>query len=163
MSPTIRRATPEDLAAVADIYAHAVAHSIATFDTERPAMAVWQARLDSTEAGDAFLVAVDADRVVGFAYSSAYRARPAYHRTRETTVYVADGMHGRGIGTSLYGELLGLMGSAGVHVAIAAIAVPNDPSERLHVAAGFEKVGHLTEVGDKFERWIDVAIYQRLF
>jgi phosphinothricin acetyltransferase len=31
---------------------------------------------------------------------------------------------------------------------------------RLHEKLGFAKVGHLTRVGRKFERWIDVGYWQ---
>lgn len=161
-SYAVRAATAADLPAVAAIYADAVATSHATFDTVPPDPAVWQARLESEEPGDAFLVAVEGDDVLGFAYSSAYRPRPAYARTRETTVYLAAEARGRRIGTALYAELLGLLRAAGVRTAVAIVALPNDGSERLHLAAGFAKAGQLREVGHKFDRWIDVAIYQAM-
>jgi phosphinothricin acetyltransferase len=158
----IRPATAGDLPVVAAIYAEAVAHSIATFDTTAPDLEVWQQRLDSSDSRDVFLAAVDGEDVLGFAYSSAYRPRPAYAQTRETTVYLADAARGRGIGTALYAELHAAMVTAGVHTAIAVIALPNDASERLHVHFGYTRVGHLTEVGHKFGHWVDVAIYQAM-
>jgi L-amino acid N-acyltransferase YncA len=156
----IRPATAGDLPVVAAIYAQAVAHSVATFDTVPPDLEVWQQRLASTDERDVFLAAVDGEEVLGFAYSSAYRPRPAYAQTRETTVYLAEAARGRGIGGALYAELHRAMLAAGVHTAIAVVALPNDASERLHQAFGYTKVGHLTEVGHKFGSWVDVAIYQ---
>jgi len=156
----LRPATADDLPAVAAIYADAVAHSHATFDTSPPADEVWQARLASTEPGDAFLVAVADTTVLGFAYSSAHRPRPAYHRSRETTIYLAEAARGQGVGGSLYGALLDLLRADGVRTALGVVALPNEASEALHRAVGFTKVGHLAEVGHKFGRWVDVAMYQ---
>jgi len=162
MSATIRRAIPADLPAVARIYAHAVVTSHATFDLVAPDVQAWEHRLATQGPLDAMFVAVDPE-VVGFAYSSAYRPRAAYDRTRETTVYLDDEARGQGIGNLLYTALLETIEAAGVHSAIAVIALPNPASERLHVAHGFAKVGHLAEVGHKFGKWVDIATYQRMF
>jgi phosphinothricin acetyltransferase len=63
----------------------------------------------------------------------------------------------------LYAALLTrLDGLADVHTQVAVIALPNDPSESLHRAFGFERVGVLREVGRKFDRWVDTAWYQRM-
>lgn len=166
MEPTIRAATPADLAGVAAIYADAVRTSVATFDLEPPPLAYWEARLASAEPGDHLLVAVGPtgaaeDAVLGYAYSSAYRARPAYHRTREVSVYLADGARGHGLGRRLYDELLTRMAGDAVHTVVALVALPNPASEALHRACGFRHVGTMTEVGDKFGRWVDTAWYER--
>jgi phosphinothricin acetyltransferase len=109
-----------------------------------------------------FLVAVDAGSVVGFAYSGPFRARPAYAATRETSVYLAAGARGTGVGRALYSELLTRLDDAGVHTQVAVVALPNDASEALHRALGFERVGVLREVGRKFGRYIDTAWWQRM-
>jgi L-amino acid N-acyltransferase YncA len=160
MSPIIRSAVSADLEAVAAIYGNEALTGYATFDTTPPPIEAWQQKLDSTDPGDFFLVAADDSGVLGFAYSSVYRPRPAYDRTRETTVYLAPGAQGQRLGTRLYAELFDRMRAAGVHVAIAGIALPNEGSERLHRAAGFTEVGRLVEVGHKFGRWIDVGFFQ---
>lgn len=161
MSDAIRPATAADLESVAAIYAHAVAHTTATFDTVAPDLDAWRARLESPDERDVFLVAASADgTVLGFAYSSAYRPRPAYQHTRETTIYLAPGAEGRGLGTRLYADLLARLRAAGVHSAIAVVAVPNPASEGLHRALGFVEAGRLREVGHKFGGWIDVAHLQ---
>lgn len=165
MSATIRRAVTDDLPAVARIYADAVLTSHATFDLVAPGVEAWEHRLATQGPLDAMFVAVDdsGTEVVGFAYSSAYRVRAAYDRTRETTIYLAEAARGQGLGSELYTALLETLAAAGVHTAIATIALPNPASEALHVAHGFTRVGHLTEVGHKFGRWVDIATYQRMF
>lgn len=163
MSRTLRPATAADLPGVAAIYAHAVEHTHATFDLVPPGLDVWEARLEQQGPLDAMFVAVDPDEaVLGFAYSATYRTRPAYDLTREVTVYLAEAARGLGLGSTLYDVLLAALAEAGVHTVLATIALPNDASEALHRSHGFTKVGHLTEVGHKFGRWVDIATYQRL-
>ena len=101
-------------------------------------------------------------RLLEMAYATTYRPRPAYDGTRETSVYLVPGARGRGLGRTLYDELLRRVDDDGIHVCLAVIAQPNAASEALHAAVGFEWVGTLREVGRKFDRWVDTALWQRL-
>lgn len=156
---TIRDAVAADLEQVAAIYAYESLHAYSTFETEPRPAGAWEEKLHS---GDAFLVAVEAERVLGFAYASPFRPRPAYHRTRETSVYVHRDARGRRLGSLLYDALLTRLRADGVHTALAVIALPNDASVRLHEQAGFAHAGTLREVGDKLGRMIDVGIWQAI-
>jgi phosphinothricin acetyltransferase len=160
--PTLRPATGADVPAIAAIYGSAVRTSVATFDTGDPPPSYWAEKLASSAAGDRVLVADDGGTVLGFAYSSAFRPRPAYARTRETSIYLAPEAVGRGLGRRLYAHLLGLLREDGVHCAVAVVAQPNPASTALHEALGFELVGTLREVGRKFGRWVDTRWYQLL-
>lgn len=156
----VRPATAADLPAVKAIYDEQVLTAISTFDVEPPPLDYWQRRLASEEPGDHLLVCVGSERVLGYAYSSSYRPRPAYRHTRETSVYVAPAAHGRGVGRTLYDELLGLLRADGVHTALAVIALPNPASQALHRSVGFAAAGVLREVGWKQERWVDIEWWQ---
>ncbi|MBB6629582.1 N-acetyltransferase [Nocardioides sp. KIGAM211] len=155
----IRPATPEDLPSISAIYDEQVAHGIATFDVEPPPPAYWAARLASAEPGDHVLVAEADGAVLGYAYSSSYRPRPAYARTRESSVYLAPAAQGRGVGRQLYDALLDLLRADGVHLVVAVVAQPNPASAALHRACGFASVGVLPEVGFKLGRWIDTELF----
>ncbi len=162
MSPStieVRAATADDLAAAAAIYDEQVRTGISTFDLEPPPLSYWQHRLASTEPGDHFLVADDGE-IVGFAYSSAYRPRPGYRLTRETSVYLAERARGCGLGRRLYDDLLARVRADGIHVVLALVALPNPGSVALHEACGFEHLGTMREVGRKFDRWLDTAWFQ---
>lgn len=159
---TIRTATADDLAAVALIYNDAVAHTLSSFDTEPRPPQHFADRVASTRPGDHVLVAHDAGHVVGFAYAATYRPRAAYDGTRETSVYLAASARGRGLGRALYDELLARVDADGIHTCLAVIAQPNPASEALHAAVGFERAGLLREVGRKFDRWVDTALWQRI-
>lgn len=148
--------------AVVAIYGEAVRTSVATFDIADPPAQYWVDKIASADSGDHFLVANSVSgRVLGFAYSSAYRARPAYAGTRETTIYLAAGSRGQRIGSALYEHLLTLMAADGVHLAVAVVALPNPASVALHSSLGFVEVGTMHEVGFKFGRWVDTLWLER--
>jgi L-amino acid N-acyltransferase YncA len=155
----VREATEHDLSAIGEIYAREVRTGISTFDVEPPGLDYWKAKVDSREPGDHLLVA-EQDRILGYAYSSSYRPRPAYRYTRETSVYLAADARGNGLGRLLYDDLLARLRADEVHTVVALIALPNPASTALHLACGFEQVGVLHEVGHKFGRWIDTAWFE---
>lgn len=155
----IRRALPADLPAVSAIYAREALEGHATFDVGPRPVALWEEKLAGD---DHFLVAEHEGEVVGYATSGPYRPKPAYGRTRESTIYVAPGHQGLGIGRTLYDALLDRLADDGVHLVVAAVALPNAASLALHRACGFEEVGAMREVGRKHDRWIDVMWLQRV-
>jgi L-amino acid N-acyltransferase YncA len=146
-----------DLAAVAEIYTYESLHAYSTFETGARPISDWQHKIST---GDPFLVAVRDKQILGFAYASPFRDRPAYHRTRETSAYLHRTARGQGIGTALYAELLSSLRAADFHTALALIALPNPGSVRLHEQHGFSLAGTMHEVGEKQDRMIDVGIYQ---
>jgi phosphinothricin acetyltransferase len=160
-SPIIRDATPADIPAVAAIYDQCVRDTVATFDTEERGAAHLGTALASLGPTDGFLVLDEGGVVLGYAVSGAFRPRPAYAGTRETSVYLARQARGRGWGRLVYAALLARLDAAGAHTQVAVVARPNEPSEALHRALGFELVGVVHEVGHKFGRWVDTAWYQR--
>jgi L-amino acid N-acyltransferase YncA len=159
-TPVIRAATARDVAGIKAIYDVEVLHGISTFATEPPGEEYWQERLDSTHPGDHVLVADLDGTVAGYVYSGSYRPRPAYARTRETSIYLAPDARGAGLGRALYDELLRLMRADGVHLVVAVIALPNPGSQGLHRACGFSRVGVLHDVGFKLGRWIDTELWE---
>ena len=179
MHARIVAARPEHLGEVAAIYADAARTSVSTFDLDGAPLEYWQDKL-SPDPGDHFLVAVDAgpvdpapvdagagpdaagavEAVLGFAYSGWFRPRPAYGRTRETSIYLHRDARGQGLGRALYEDLLDRLRGDGIHLAVAVVAQPNPASVALHEALGFELVGTFNEIGEKFGRYVDTRWYQ---
>jgi len=161
---TIRAAEPSDAGATAAIYNRYVAETTITFE-EKPIPAEEMARriADVQAALLPWLVAEEDSQVVGYAYASPWKTRAAYRFSVEITVYLNPGSMGRGIGSRLYKELFSLLEARGVHSVIGGIALPNQASVALHEKFGLKKVAHFQEVGYKFDRWIDVAYWQRKF
>ena len=162
--PEIRAATEADAAALADIYNPYVLGTIVTFEESAIRPLDMVARIaEAAGAHLPFLVAQAAGVPVGFAYASKWKGRCAYRYSAETTVYVGSSHWRRGLGKALYTKLLDLLQRSGCHAAIGGIALPNESSVRLHEVLGFTQVAHFREVGFKFDKWIDVGYWQRLF
>lgn len=157
----IRSATLEDAAAVCAIYNPYVAGTTISFE-EAPVLADEMARriADVGDAGLPWLVAEDGGRLVGYAYVTRWRARPAYRTSVESSVYVDAAAAGRGTGTLLYRTLLDELRGRDVHMVIGGIALPNERSVALHERLGFRKVAHFSEVGRKFGGWVDVGYWE---
>jgi phosphinothricin acetyltransferase len=172
---------PGDARAVAAIYDDAVRTTTATFDTEPKTIrnrAEWLASHDarfsafiaedpewkgSVRSLDDDAVPESADlagQVVGWATLSRWSERRAYDGTGEVSVYVRPDVRGRRVGTKLLGALVEHARASGFHVLLARIVAGNEASERAHAAAGFERIGTMREVGRKFDRWLDVGMWQ---
>jgi L-amino acid N-acyltransferase YncA len=156
-------ARPADMAAVAAIYAHHVLHGLATFEEEPPPTEEIARRRDEVvKIGLPYLVAERDGAVVGYAYATAYRARPAYRFTIEDSVYVADGLGGRGVGRALLAALIARCEAGPWRQMIAVIGdSANAGSIRLHESLGFRRAGTLAAVGFKLGRWVDTVLMQR--
>ncbi|MGA5518737.1 GNAT family N-acetyltransferase [Streptomyces pseudogriseolus] len=167
----VRPGDEGDLVALTDLYNHYVRETPVTFDTTPFTPAERRPWLLShpLDGPHRLMVATAADtgRVLGYASSGPFRAKPAYATSVETTVYVApDSLRGgtpsrRGIGTLLYQALFDALADEGLHRAYAGITQPNAASTALHERFGFRYVGTYREVGHKFGRWWDVAWHEK--
>jgi L-amino acid N-acyltransferase YncA len=162
MSIPIRSATRDDAGAIAAIYAHHVRHGTASFEIEPPTAGFWVDKIAAVTARNwPFLVAEDAGDVVGYAYATQFRDRPAYVRTCENSIYIRSGMIGRGIGTVLIDALVEAAAKSGFHEMIAVIGGGEPASVALHAKAGFRHAGRMERVGDKFGRLLDTVYMQK--
>ncbi|MGJ9420058.1 arsinothricin resistance N-acetyltransferase ArsN1 family B [Massilia sp. CMS3.1] len=158
---TIRPATVDDAERICTIYNHYVATTTISFE-EEPVQATDMAQriADVGAANLLWLVMLEGDKLIGYAYATKWRARAAYRFAVESSVYFDPEYAGKGAGTELYKALLAELRQRGLHLAIGGIAQPNEASVRLHERLGFIKVAHFSEVGLKFGCWIDVGYWQ---
>ena len=160
---TVRGGREDDLPRLNEIYNHYVINTPTTFDFEPISMdarRAWFARFASTGTHRLF-VAVERGAVLGYADSHQFRVKKAYDTTVETTVYCAPEATGRGIGRLLYTALFDALRGADLRMAVAGITLPNDASVALHERFGFTRTGVFHEVGRKFDRYWDVAWYEK--
>jgi phosphinothricin acetyltransferase len=148
---------------VAAIYGHHVATGLASFELEPPAVDEMRRRYDEIRGrGYPYIVAVRQGRIIGYAYASAYRARPAYRFSVENSVYIDARAQRCGAGRLLLEALIRQCEDGGFRQMIAVIGdSANAASIGLHAACGFAQVGTLTSVGFKFGRWVDSVLMQR--
>lgn len=163
MSVPIRPATLADIPAITRIYAHAVRHGTASFELEPPTEAEMARRMQALLDGKfPYFVAEIDGKVVGYAYASLYRTRPAYRFTVEDSIYVDPESHRRGIGKALLLKLIDVCTATGFRQMIAVIGDSNQAgSIGVHKACGFEHAGNLKSIGWKFGKWLDTPLMQR--
>jgi phosphinothricin acetyltransferase len=162
--PVIRPASLADLRAIAEIYRPAVLEGTASFETEPPDEAEMGRRYAAiVENGLPYLVAeAEPGVVVGYAYASLFRPRPAYRFSVENSIYVAPDRKGGGIGRALLDELIARCTAHGLRQMIAVIGDSRNMSSiALHRRAGFTFIGTVHSVGFKHGRWLDTVYMQR--
>ena len=159
---TIRNVLANDAEAIVAIYNHYVTRTRVTFEETAVSLSEMERRIAESRAAELpWLVAERKHTLVGYAYLKRWRPRHAYRFSCESTIYVAPALGQQGIGSALYRDLLDAAQARGIHSVIGGIALPNEPSVRLHEKLGFEKAAHFKQVGFKFDRWIDVGYWQK--
>jgi L-amino acid N-acyltransferase YncA len=157
----LRDAVPGDAAVCAAIYAPYVTGTAVSFESQAPSPAEMADRIAAAAATHAWLVLEVDGHVVGYAYGTPFRSRPAYRWTCEVSVYVAAEARRSGAGRTLYAALFDRLAARGYRTAVAGLTLPNEPSAALHRALGFVEVGTLRRVGWKDGAWRDVLWVQR--
>ncbi len=159
---SIRKATADDAARCAEIYAPFVTDGWVSFELTPPDPAEMVRRIGDYGASHGWLVAELDGALAGYAYGSPHRTREAYQTSCDVGVYVDPAFAGRGFGRALYTRLLVDLKARGFHAAFAGIALPNPGSIGLHEEMGFTPIGVYKEVGWKMGGWRDVGWWQKL-
>jgi phosphinothricin acetyltransferase len=160
----IRSTVPEDAQSIVDIYNYYILNSHATFeittiDSEEMAKRIKKVQEDFNLP---WLVMEVENQIVGYAYATQWKARVAYSKTTETSIYLHKDEGGKGYGKPLYYELMNQLKALGYHAIIGGMSLPNEASRALHEKLGFKKIAEFKEVGFKFDRWIDVGYWELL-
>lgn len=163
MTFTIRSAAEGDLAEIAGIYRESVLNGVASYEIEPPTLDEMRARFSAiTAARYPYIVAAGVDgAILGYAYASAFRTRPAYRWLVEDSIYLAPDARGRGVGKALLVELVERCTTLGFRQMIAVIGGAHPASVAVHRAVGFEHGGLMKATGFKHGRWLDTVIMQR--
>jgi L-amino acid N-acyltransferase YncA len=156
----LRQATARDAERIAEIYNWYVLNTIITFETDVVSPQEMTKRVQEKIIEHDWLVGEANQEVIGYAYYGPFRPRAAYHDTVESTIYLSQESVGKGFGRALYAKLIESIRGRGFREVIGVVALPNPQSIALHKAMGFAEVGVLKRVGYKFERYIDVGLWQ---
>lgn len=116
---------------------------------------------ECAERGWPFLVAEVGGEVIGYAFATQFRDRPAYTSTCENSIYLHPGHCGQGVGTLLLGALVEAAELAGFRQMIAVIGGAEPASAALHARHGFVETGRMRSAGRKFGRWLDTLYMQK--
>lgn len=166
---TVRNCTPDDAEQLVKIYAPYVEKTAISFELVVPSVEEFRQRIIHTLQKFPYIVAEDKGQIVGYAYVSPFKERSAYDHCVETSIYVAEDMRGKGIGSLLYQKLEELMPAIGVknmNACIAWIEVPDEhldnKSEDFHAKHGYTKVAHFHRCGYKFDRYYDMIWMEKI-
>ncbi len=155
----IRKAVRGDAEEICRIYNHYVLNTTVSFETEAVSSEEMQGRIEIVTEKYPWLVCDTGEKLLGYAYATKWKERKAYSSTAECAVYVDKDHHGKGTGSLLYGRLIEQCRTAGLHLLIAGISLPNNASIALHEKLGFSYIGKFSEVGLKFGKYADVGYW----
>ena len=163
MTFSIRDARPGDLPAITAIYRESVLNGVASYELTPPDEAEMAERFAGITAKAYPYLAAEAEdgTLLGYAYASAFRTRPAYRWLVEDSIYLAPEARGRGVGKALLAALLERCTTLGFRRMVAVIGGAHPASIAVHRACGFEDGGLLKGTGFKHGRWLDTALMQK--
>lgn len=150
----------EDAEQLATIYSWYVENTTATFELHPLTKEDMQIRIEQIAAQFPFIVWEENSRILGYCYAHQWKSFPAYDITLETTIYLRSDAKGKGIGRKLMEQLIDECRNRGFASLIACITADNQQSCRFHEKLGFKKVSLFRNVGQKFNRLLDVVDYQ---
>lgn len=160
----IRDATHADLSEITRIYTDSVLNGVASYELVAPDEAEMGRRMAAIRDNQyPYLIATDdeAEAVLGYAYASAFRTRPAYRWLVEDSIYLAPEARGQGVGRALLEALIGQCEKLGFRQMVAVIGGAHPASIAVHQKAGFVSAGMITGSGHKHGRWLDTVFMQR--
>ena len=158
----LRDALPSDLPAITEIYRESVLNGVASYEIACPDETEMAARFQAIKTNGYPYIVVENDHgvLLGYAYASAFRTRPAYRWLVEDSIYLAPASQGQGLGKALLKDLLARCERLGFRQMVAVIGGASPASVGLHRSLGFELTGTLKGSGFKHDRWLDTAIMQ---
>lgn len=165
----LRSTTIDDAEQMLDIYAPYVEKTAITFEYDVPTVEEFRKRIASHLPRYPWIVAEADDRIVGYAYASAFKERAAYQWSVETSIYVDETIRHHGIGRLLHEALEESLRSRGILNMNACISYiqPEDEyltldSVRFHERLGYTQVAHFHQCGKKFGRWYDMIWMEKI-
>ena len=164
----LREAHLEDAVRLVEIYSYYVLNTAVSFEYTVPTIEEFEDRISKIVEKYPYLVCEVNNKVVGYAYASAYSVRDAYAWTATTSIYLDKDYRRQGIGTALYVNLGNRLREQGIVNMLAGVAYCEKEDEYLshdsfkfHSKMGFTKVAHMESIGKKFDRWYDLLWMQK--
>lgn len=154
----IRAMTESDWERVAEIYRQGMETNLSTFETQCPEYEQW----DASHLKNGRLVCELDGRVVGWVALSPVSGRCAYRGVAEISVYVADGVKHRGVGTELIDSVIRASEEMGYWTLQSVVLEENAASLALHRKCGFRVVGTREKIArDRFGKWRNTVLLER--
>jgi len=146
-----------DWEAVSKIYAEGIATGFATFETNTPTYEAW----DDAHMQSCRVVAIEDEKVLGWAALSPVSSRCVYGGIGEVSVYVGNNSRGKGAGRLLMETLIKESEAEGLWTIQSGIFPENQGSIELHKKVGFRYIGKRERVGKLDGVWKDNLLFER--
>jgi L-amino acid N-acyltransferase YncA len=156
----IRFISLNDAQATLEIYKPYVLNTYITFEYDVPTLEDWKNKIEKITLKYPWLVCEHEGEIAGYAYGSMHRDRTAYQWSPESTVYISEKYHRKGIARALYQRLFAIMKLQGYVNVYAGVSMPNVKSEEFHKALGFTELGTFKNIGYKLGAWHDTKWFQ---
>ena len=165
----MRLVTKEDAEEILKLYAPYVTDTAITFEYNVPSIEEFSERINNIAKKYPYIVAIENNRIIGYAYASAFKERAAYDWAVETTIYLGQDSRGKGVGKKLYLALEKILKKQNILNLNACIAYASaedvyltNASTYFHNQLGYKKVGHFSKCGYKFETWYDMIWMEKM-
>ncbi|MBB05754.1 MAG: GNAT family N-acetyltransferase [Pseudooceanicola sp.] len=159
----LRPAREGDYAAILAFWMPMVRDTAVTFSLQEKDIAGFTDYVDARrQRGREVIVADHAGKIFSFATYDQFRPGDGYACTMEHTVILAPQAHGQGLGRRLLRAVEAHAHRGGAHVMIACVRGENGAALAFHSAMGYREVGRLPDAGQKFDRWLDLVLLQKI-
>ena len=169
----IRMATEKDAAKLLEIYAYYVENTAITFEWDVPSISEFADRIKNTLQKYPYYVATvtknDKEKIIGYAYASAFKTRAAYDWAVETWIYIDKDCRRSGTGKLLLEKLESTLQKQNITNVNACIAytgytdtnLTND-SMFFHEKMGYVLAATFHQCGYKFNKWYDLIWMEKM-
>lgn len=152
----------EHLSEIQNIYNYYVKNTTITFNTELLTLDETREMVMNDDPRYKSYLLRNADTGLGYVLLTQYKKRQAYNKTAEVSIYLKPDCMGKGIGRIALEFIENIAKSQGFHSLIAIICTENERSEKLFSKNAYRKTAHFEEIGYKFDRFLDIAGYQKI-
>lgn len=154
---SVRDLNENDYPFVKKIYEQGIATKNATFETTAPDWDDWNKKYLK----ECRFVAVENDKVIGWAALTAVSGRCVYAGVCEVSVYVHTEHWGKGIGKQLLNKLISASEKNNIWTLQAGIFPENKASIKVHLDLGFREVGRREKIGKMDNVWRDTVLLEK--
>ncbi|CDM68241.1 GCN5-related N-acetyltransferase [Clostridium bornimense] len=151
----------EDLHRLKNIYTYYIENSTATFHINKISDDEMKKILFSEDNLYESFVIMDGNKIIGYVLLAPYSKREAFRISAEVTIYLDNNVTSKGIGYIALEFIEEVARKKGIRTLLSLICGENYKSVKLFEKAGFYKCAHMKNVGKKFDRILDLLIYEK--
>ena len=159
----LRSAANSDLPYILEIFNDVIENTLAIYSHKLMSSTDIEKWFENKSIGRWPVLVVEIEhKAVGFASLGTFRTSEGYQSTVELSIHVHRDFRGQGVGTKLFQAIIKQAQEKKYHCIVSAIDSTNTGSIALHYKHGFKVAGVIEQVAQKFDRWLDLTLMQRI-